>query len=97
MLATASTATTTRAERPRVLTAVTTTSRAASAATLDTPARNTVTGRGDPAYAVGVHAWKGASDSLKAMPPEDEHDRQGEQRPLRGRGRGQRGAGAEDR
>src|SRR5436190_22466006 len=69
MLPRARTATAMSADRPSWVTAEMTTSRAASAATLDTPARNTVIGRGEPAYAVGVQAWNGTSDSLNAIPP----------------------------
>ena len=69
MLAIARTATAMSADRPSWVTAWTTTSSAASAATLDTPARNTVIGSGEPAYVVGVQAWKGTSESLNAMPP----------------------------
>src|SRR6478609_9832378 len=53
---------------PRTATARSTTSRAASAAILETVARKVATGTDEPAYAVGVHAWNGTSESLKPTP-----------------------------
>src|SRR6478752_8451966 len=68
MLSADSTAIDSTAGVPRTATARSTTSSAASAATLDTVARNVATGTDDPAYAVGVHAWNGTSESLKPTP-----------------------------
>ena len=68
MLSADSTAIDSTAGVPRTATARSTTSRAASAATLDTVARNVATGTDEPAYAVGVHAWNGTSESLKPTP-----------------------------
>src|SRR6476620_971027 len=68
MLSADSTAIDSTAGVPRTATARSTTSSAASAATLDTVARNVATGTDEPAYAVGVHAWNGTSESLKPTP-----------------------------
>src|SRR3954468_22569219 len=68
MLSEASTAMESRAGVPRAATARSTTSRAARAAIFDTVARKVATGTDEPAYAVGVHAWNGTSESLKPTP-----------------------------
>src|SRR6476620_11655158 len=68
MLSVASTAMARTTGVPSTATARSTTSRAARAATLDTVARNVATGTDEPAYAVGVHAWNGTSESLKPTP-----------------------------
>src|SRR5215470_4298098 len=65
---TASRAIASRAGVPSAVTARSTTSRAASAAIFDTVARKVATGVDAPAYAVGVHAWNGTSDSLNPIP-----------------------------
>ena len=56
------------AGEPSADAADTTTSIAPSAPTLDVVARNAATHVPDPANASGVHAWNGASDSLKPTP-----------------------------
>src|SRR6478609_4699516 len=68
MLSADSTAIDSTAGVPRTATARSTTSSAASAATLDTVARNVAIGTDEPEYAVGVHAWNGTSESLKPTP-----------------------------
>ena len=68
MLRTARPATALSAGAPSGVTACTTTSRAARAATLEVPARNVATDSGAPSYASGVHAWNGTSESLKPSP-----------------------------
>src|SRR5689334_1737490 len=68
MLSAARIAIESRAGVPSTDTARSTTSRAASAATLDTVARNVATATEEPAYAVGVHAWNGTSESLNPTP-----------------------------
>src|SRR6478735_3825880 len=68
MLSDASSAIDSSAGVPRAATARSTTSSAARAAILETVARKVATGTDEPAYAVGVHAWKGTSESLKPTP-----------------------------
>src|SRR3954468_6056598 len=68
MLSEASTAMESRAGVPRAATARSTTSRAARAAIFDTVARKVATGTDEPAYAVGVQAWKGTSESVESNP-----------------------------